>query len=239
MGYGSETLYIGAALAAAGAATSSYATSQQLKAQDKIAAQGILKQGALQKQGEADVSSTIGQVAKSNAKTQASANDQLAQYRAALQQGSGISQSASPGIPGASKAYKGEQAVAGASAQNYTDAIAKSAATTQGTQLERVDENQSMADTAGKLGILSGESANQNYLTKLQVQSTRANPWLTGLGSLMSAAGGASGALGAGISAAGSAAQLRSKKYSGSGPADYSANYNDGQGGSGGSITSG
>lgn len=239
MCYGTETLYIGAALAAAGAATTSYANNQQLKKQDQIAAQGIIKQGALQKQGEADVASTIGQVAKSGAKTQASANDQLAQYRAALQQGSGISASASPNVPGASKAYKGAQTVAGTSAKNYTDAIANSAATTQGTQLERVDENQGMADTAGKLGILSGESANQNYLTKLQVQSTKANPWLTGLGSLLSAAGGASGWAGAGISAAGTANNLRSKKYSGSSPADYSASYNDGQGGSGGSITSG
>ena len=212
MCYGTETLYIGAALAAAGAATSSYAQSQQLKKQDQIAAQGIIKQGQLQKQGEGDVGATIGQVAKSNATTQATAANQLAQYRAALQQGSTNSGSASPGVPGASKAYKGEQAVAGASAKNYTDAIASSAATTEGTQLERVGENQAMADTAGKLGILSGQSQSQNYLTKLQVQSTKANPWLTGLGTVLSAAG--SGYAGAAITA-GSAA-TRAKQAAGS-----------------------
>lgn len=235
MCYGTESLYIGAALAAAGAATSSYAQNQQLKKQDQIAAQGIIKQGQFQKQGEADVATTIGQVAKSNAKTQDTANDQLAQYRAALQQGAGINASASPNVPGAGKAYKGAQAVAGAGAKDYTDAIAGSAATTQGTQLERVGENEQLADTAGKLGQLQGQAQNENYLTKLKVQSTQANPWLTGLGSLMSAAG--SGWAGAGITAGSTA--MRSKKYSGSSPADYSANYNDGQGGSGGSITSG
>lgn len=236
MCYGTESLYIGAALAAAGAATSSYAQSQQLKKQDQIAAQGIIKQGQLQKQGEADVGQTIGRVAQSNAKTQASANDQLAQYRAALQQGSGISAGASPNVPGSSKAYKGSQAVAGASAKNYTDAIAGSAATTQGTQLERIGENEDMAATAGKLGQLQGQSQQENYLTKLKVQSTQANPWLQGLGSLMSAAG--SGWAGAGITAGSSAAKLKSSKYSGSGPADYSQHYNDGQGGSGGNVLS-
>lgn len=213
MCYGTESLYIGAALAAAGAATSSYANSQQLKKQDQIAAQGIIKQGQFQKQGEADVGQTIGKVAQSNAKTQASANDQLAQYRAALQQGSGINQSASPGVPGASKAYKGEQGVAGASAKNYTDAIAGSAATTQGTQLERVGENEDMADTAGKLGQLQGQAQNANYLTKLQVQSTKANPWLSGLGSLMSAAG--TGWAGAGITAGSSAAKIKRDQSAG------------------------
>lgn len=234
MCYGAETVWISAALAAAGAATSSYAQSQQLKKQDQIAAQGIIKQGQLQKQGEADVGQTIGRVAQSNAKSQAAANDQLTQYRAALQQGSGASGAANPTVPGSSKAFKGAQATAGASAQDYVGKIAQSAATTQGTQLERVGENEDMANTAGKIGMLNGQAQNENYLTKLRVQSTQQNPWLQGLGALMSAAGGTTGvgsAIGAGSGA------LRSKKYSGNGPADYSASYNDGQGGSGGSIT--
>lgn len=238
MGYGTESLYIGAALAAAGAATSSYATSQQLKKQDQIAAQGIIKQGQLQKQGNADVATTIGSVAKSNAKTQAASNDQLAQYRAALQQGAGVSSSASPNVPGAGKAYKGAQATAGASANDYVGALAGSAATTQGTQLERVGENEQMGDTASKLGMLQGQAQNENYLTKLRVQSTQANPWLQGLGALMSAAGSVVAPVTGSAITAGAGA-LRSKKYSGNGPADYSQNYNDQQGGSGGSITSG
>lgn len=235
MCYGAETVWISAALAAAGAATSAYASSQQLKKQDQIAAAGIIKQGQLQKQGEADVSNTIGQVAQSNAKTAAKSNDQLAQYRAALQQGSGISGTASPNVPGSSKAYKAAQTTAGAGASDYVNKIATGAATTEGTQLERVGENEQMGDTAGKLGMLQGQAQNENYLTKLRVQSTQANPWLQGLGALMSAAGSTT-PIGAGISAAGAGAQLRSKKYSGSGPADYSSAYNDGQGGSGGSV---
>lgn len=238
MCYGAETVWISAALAAAGAATTAYAQNQQMRKQDQIAAQGIIKQGALQKQGEGDVGQTIGRVAQSNAKTQGAANDQLAQYHAALQAGSGASGAANPVVPGSSKAFKGAQATAGASAQDYVGKIAQSAATTQGTQLERVGENEDMADTAGKIGLLNGQAQNENYLTKLRIQSTQADPWLMGLGSLMSAAGSTTFG-GTAIKAAGDASQLKSKKYSGNGPADYSQNYNDGQGGSGGSITSG
>lgn len=206
MGYGSEALYIGAAMAAAGAATTSYANSQQLKKQDQIAAAGIIKQGEFQRKGEADVSSTIGQVAKSNALTQSKANDQLAQYRAALQQGSGTSNSASPNVPGAGKAYKSAQATAGASANDYVGKLATSAATTQGTQLERVNEGEQMGDTATKLGLLNNQAQNQNYLTKLQIQQTQANPWLKGLGTLLSVAGTAVGGAGA-LSGAASGAE--------------------------------
>lgn len=206
MCYGTEALYIGAALAAAGAATNSYATSQQLKKQDSIAAAGIIKQGEFQKQGNADVASTTKSLAQSNADAQAKTNQQLAAYHAALQQSSGINQSASPNVPGSSKAYKDAQTTAGASASDYVNKIASSAATTQGTQLERVSENEKMGDTAGKLGMLQNSSNEQNYLTKLQVQSVKANPWLQGLGTLMSAAGVAfGGAAGMGGSAAGAA----------------------------------
>jgi hypothetical protein len=211
MCYGTETIYIGAALAAAGAATSSYAQNQQLKSQDKIAAEGIIKQGQLQKQGQADVSTQIGSLAKSNAASLKTSNDQLAQYRAALQQGSGISSSASPGVGGSNKAYKTAQTAAGTSASDYVGKIADSAATTQGTQLERVGEGEQMGDTAGKLGLLSGQASEQNYLTKLKVQSTQENPWLSGLGMALSAAGGASGGWGAGIAAAGGAANAATK----------------------------
>lgn len=193
MCYGTEALYIGAALAAAGAATSSYATHQQLTKQDSIAAAGIIKQGDMQKQGENDVSATTGQLAKSNATTQQQTNAQLAAYRSALQQSSGISNSADPNVPGASKAYKASQATAGATAGTYVDALAKSAATTEGTQLERVGENQDMAQTATNLGVLNQQSQEQNYVTQLKVRATQANPWLSSLGTLMSAAGTAFG----------------------------------------------
>jgi hypothetical protein len=204
MCYGAESLYIGAALAAAGAATSGYAQSQQLKKQDSIAAQGIVKQGQLNNQANNDVKQNVATVAQSNAKTQAASAAQLASYQKALQAGTAQTSAADPNIAGSSKAYKAEQTQSKASAQDYVNAIANSAATTNGTQLERVGENQDMGQTAQNLSDLTRQSNEQSYVTKLQIQATKANPWLSGLGTALSTAGSVTG-IGAGINAAGAA----------------------------------
>lgn len=201
-------LEVGAlAAAVAGTAAQGYAQSDALKKQNDVAAAGIIKQGALQKQGEADVGTTVNKVAQSTAATQAATAKQLSAYRAALQAGSATSGSASPNIATASKAYKDTQAKDSGNANDYVQGLAQSAATTEGTQLERVQEGQQLGDTAGKLGILSNQSAQQNYLTKLQIQGTKANPWIMGLGSLLQGAGaGMGGAAGMAAGAAGQAA---------------------------------
>jgi len=191
---------LGAGLIASGVGTglSSYAQAAALKQQDNIAAQGIIKQGQIENQANSVVKSTTNSLADSNAATQAASAKQLAAYQAALQQGSGIAASASPDVPGASKAYKAEQTQASGSAKNYVDAIANAAATTEGTQLERVGEGEQMGQAATTLGTLQNQSNEQNYLTKLQVQSTQANPWLEGLGTLLQA-GGTAATAGAGL----------------------------------------
>jgi hypothetical protein len=181
-----------AAIAAtvAGSGLQAYASNQQLNKQNNDAAAGIIKQGQLQKQGENDVSSMVNNtLATSNATTQAKTEQQLNSYRAALQQAQPISKSASPAVPGSSGAYAAEQAKSGASAADYVNKIAGSAAVTQGTQLERVGEGQAMASTSGQLGILNQQSAEQSYLTKLQITNTQANPWLTGMSMLLKGAG--------------------------------------------------
>lgn len=199
------------AATAAGTATDAYAQHVALVNQDKIAAQGIITQGALQKQGEGDVTSLTGQLAKSNATTLAKSAGQLSDYQNALKQSSLITNSADPNVPGADKAYKSEQAKASGGAQDYVNAIAGSAATTQGTDLERVGENEKIGDTAGQLGLLNTQASEQNYLTKLKIQAVQPNPWLEGLGQVLKGAGavmsfGAAGAAGAAAGAAGAGA---------------------------------
>ena len=192
------------AASAAGAATSAIATGQQQNRQNDIAAAGIIKQGQLQKQAENDVGQTVNTLNASNASTQAKTAQQLNAYRSALLQAQPLSAAASPGVPGASKAYGAAQAASSGSASDYVNKIATSAATTQGTQLERINEGQSMADTATKLGVLGQQSGEQSYLTKLQVSSTQANPWVKGLGMLLQGAGlGMGMASGAGLFSSG------------------------------------
>lgn len=190
MCYGTESLYIGAALAAASATTSAVANNQSNKQKDQVAAEGIIKQGQINRQAVSNVDQATKTVAQSNADAQQKQASTLQNFRQSLQQSNGISGGAEPGVPGASKAYKAAQTQATGSAGNYVGNIAQSAATTEGTQLERVDEGNKIADTAGKLGLLSGQSNEQNYLTQLKERAIQPNPWLQSLSGLLGAASG-------------------------------------------------
>lgn len=187
----------------AGQAATTIAQAQQLNKQNDIAAAGIIDQGNLQKQGEGDVASLTKTISQET--PQQKTAQQLSAYQKALQQSAPISNSDQPGVPGAGSAYKKEAASAGAGASNYVNALAKSGATIEGTQLERVQEGQQLGNTASQLGLLSQQSDEQSYLTKLQIQGTQANPWLMALGTAAKAYG-SMASMGAGWGAGGAAA---------------------------------
>jgi hypothetical protein len=194
-------LAIGALVASlAGTATQAYAQHQQLVKQDQITAQGIVQQGDIQKKAEGDVSNTVKTLNQSTADVNAKSAQQLGAYTNALKQASPIAKSDNPNVPGASSAFKAASASAQTSANDYTGAIAKSAATTQGTQLERVGEGQTIASTASDLGVLSNQSAESNYVTQLKVRATQQNPWLQAVSALAKGASiGMGAAAGAGF----------------------------------------
>lgn len=200
---GTLTAPIIAALAtsAAGTIVTGMAQQEAVNKQNDIAAAGIIKQGQLQQQGENDVSQVTKQISSQTPAQQTAA--QLASYQKALTEQNANLQSDQPNVPGASKAYTQEKAVSGGDAANYVNALAKSGAVTEGTQLERVQEGQEIAGTASNLGLLQTQSNEQAYLTKLQIQATQANPWLTAIGNVMKGAGAAMGTA-AGWNAAGS-----------------------------------
>lgn len=185
----------------AGQVTSAYAQQQMLKQQNDAAAAGIIKQGQIQKSAEDTTAATTAKIASSTPAQQTA--QQLASFQKAIQQSAPEQGSASPNVPGASKAYKATQATAGAGAQDYLSKIAGSAAVTEGTQLERVQEGQLLGATATQLGGLQQQSNEQSYLTKLQIQSAQANPWLTALSTGLKAYG-AAGSMGAGYAGAAS-----------------------------------
>lgn len=191
---GSLTPYLAATVA--GQLVGAYAQNQVLKKQNDAAAAGIIAQGNLQKNAESQVSGTTKTIA--NETPQATSAAQLASFQKALAQETPNSNAADPSVPGASKAFKAEQGVATGDASKYVNAIAGSAATTEGTQLERVQEGQQLGNQASSLGLLSQQSNEQSYLTKLQIQSQQANPWLTALSTGLKAYG-AIGSMGSGV----------------------------------------
>lgn len=188
---GLEVAGIAAALSAAGAGAGAYAQNQQLRSQDRAAAAGIRANEALQRQGEANVNQTVQKLSasQSQANTQAASAKQLAAYRAALQAGTSAPGGTQAPVAGASKAYAARAAQSGQSANDFVSALAQSGATTEGTQLERVGEGQTIADTAGKLGLLANKAGGQDYLTQLKIRSTQANPWIEAAGMLLQGAG--------------------------------------------------
>lgn len=178
---------VAGALSVAGAVTEGIAQQEAVNKQNDIAAAGIIKQGQLQQQGENDVGQVTKQISSQTPAQQTAA--QLASYQKALNEQSAVMQSDQPSVPGASKAYTQEKAISGGDASNYVQALAKSGAVTEGTQLERVQEGQEIAGTASNLGLLQTQSNEQAYLTKLQIQATQANPWLMAMGKVMQGAG--------------------------------------------------
>lgn len=188
---GLEGAAIAAAISAAGAGVNAYSQNQTLRSQDQAAAAGIRNQEQLQRQGEATVNQNVQKMsaAQSQANVDAASAKQLAAYRAALSAGSTAPGASPTPVAGASGAYKARAAQAGGNASDFVNALAASGAKTEGTQLERVQEGQGMADTASKLGLLNTQSQGQDYLTQLKIRAQQANPWLTSAGILLGGTG--------------------------------------------------
>ncbi len=206
------TIAISAGLAVAGAGTEAYANNQQLRSQDQAAAEGILKQGALKQRADADVAKNITTASKNQANVDTNQSALQEQYDAALNRGAPV-QSTQGAMPGASKRFAADTTAALANNQTYGRGLASTAAAVGAPQLTNMETQLGLGDTATKLSGLQDESARQNALTNLQVQSISANPWLLAAGAALQGASkgygsyaGAKGAAGAagGVSGTGS-----------------------------------
>jgi hypothetical protein len=180
---------ISAGLATAGYAANRMATNQQLRAQDRDAAAGIMKQGELQRQANNNVQKGVIDTAKNNsasiARNQQSEN---AQYAAALARAKPTQDAAFNAQPGASARYTAGVNNAVASNNAFGSDLAKTTSITDAPALTQQQTEQQLGDTAGKLGILSDTSANQNTLTQNKIKGEQANPWLQALGATLNGA---------------------------------------------------
>jgi hypothetical protein len=181
------TIAISAGLAAAGAGTEAYANNQQLRAQDRVAAQGLVQQGILKQQANADVQKNIQQAQGNQKAVNTNQADLTAQYAAALQRAAPV-QGTQGAMPGASKRYAADTTAAQQAALKYGTGLATTAAGVGAPQLTNEQTQQSLGDTATKLGGLSDQSAQQAALTNMQVQSIQANPWLLAAGAALQGA---------------------------------------------------
>lgn len=186
---GVTALAAGAA-SALGAGVSAYANNQAMRKQDRIAAEGIRKQGQLQDQANQITQQTIQKNATQEQQNlQTNKQKQEAAYLDALRRAAPTQNASNPATPGASKAYA--KAVTDATASNaaFGRQQAGLMATTDAPTLTNNQTQLSLGDAATQLGQLSDTSSRQNNLTELQARAVQANPWLLAAGQFISGAG--------------------------------------------------
>jgi hypothetical protein len=186
------TVAIGAGTAALGAGISSYAQNQALRKQDSAAAAGIVRQGALRQQANADVTKTITDRATNNA---ANLNDRKRaldeQYAAALQRAAPIQGGSIVSQPGGSKRYMAGVTGARTNVADFSRDLAARTAALDAPAATNLETQLRLGDTATKLGLLGDTSANEGNLTEMQVKAIQANPWLLAGGAALQGAGSA------------------------------------------------
>jgi hypothetical protein len=183
-------LAVGAGTAAVGAGLSAYANNQALKRQDAIAAQGIIRQGALRAQAQQDVSKTITDTATNNqANIDRNRMTQQQEYAAALQRAAPVQSGSIVAQPGASKRYAADVMSARGDVAKFGSDLGASTAAIDAPQITALQTQEKLGDTATKLGLLNDTSNSQNKLTELQVNAVKANPWITAAGQALEGAG--------------------------------------------------
>lgn len=187
---------IAAGLSAAGSGAGMVASNNQLQKQDQIAAQGIARQSAINKQASGQVSDLTKKVAADD--PTAIANNLKAQYAAALQNNSTDTE---PGVSGGSKRYSEATQKANANVGAYGGQQAGLDAQVNAPTLQRLGDQEQIGATAGNLGLLQNQSNNQEALTQTEVKSVAANPWLSAIGGVLKGAGAGVGAYGAATAA--------------------------------------
>lgn len=168
----------------------------QKKAQDdlrddqaRVAAEGILRQAALNRDASARVAQTTQELAASNPDAERAAK--RATYTDALRRSMGTRAGATP-VSGAVSSRFTEDADAAA---NETEAeaanLADLTAAIEAPTYQRMNEGVAVNNAGVDLSLLRGRSAGQDYLTRLRMAMQKPNEWLQAGGQLMSGAGAA------------------------------------------------
>jgi hypothetical protein len=183
-------------MSAAGSGASMVSQNNALQKQDQIAAQGIARQSAINKQASQQVSGLTKTVAADD--PTAIAANLKAQYAAALQNNSTDTE---PGVSGSSKRYGEATTTANQNIGAYGGQQAGLDATVNAPTLQRLQDQEQIGSTAGNLGLLQNQSNNQEALTQTEIKSVAANPWLSAIGGVLKGAGAGVGAYGAATAA--------------------------------------
>lgn len=179
----------GLILTAAGTGTQAVNNNQAMRRQDRQAAQGIRRQGEIQRESNQMVNQNIEDIGRNTG--EAERTQSLEGFLNTLRTADDKSTGGLDAVPGASDRFA-ERVGAGREA-------VRSGATDRAGRLSRIDapgfqrrnENAGVARTASNLGEQQRRSSAEDFLTQLRVAEERPNEFINALGSIMSGAGSA------------------------------------------------
>ena len=183
---------IGLLLTAAGAGTQAINNNQALRRQDRQVAEGIRRQGRLQRESNERVNEQIDELAASTG--QAERAERLAGFRDALRDVQGSTEGSLPGdaaVGNASRRFA-ERVSQGANrvARNRAGQADRLSVIDAAAD-QRMNEGASRARAGADLSELSRRSRAEDFLTQLRVAQERPNEFVNLLGGLASGVGSA------------------------------------------------
>lgn len=200
---GTEALWIPLVLAAAGAGADAYNNRQIGKETDRLAAQGIRKQGMRQQEVDARVNEELNAQSRSTPEGERAAA--LDAYTAQLQRGRASAESGLTGIAGASDRYQTDVNAGKSAIGNYGDLLAGIQSRIDAPQRQRENEGVSRSRTAGDIGRISRDAQADDYLNQLLQSSVKGSTALEIAGPMLR---GASQATAAGMGRTPSSAEF-------------------------------
>jgi hypothetical protein len=177
------------ALSAVGAAGQRKAQNDLVDDQRRIAAEGVLRQAAVNREADQRVAQTTQQIAASNPAAEQAAK--RATYLDALRKSLPAREGAVPASGAVSSRFAQDADTARAQTEAEAVQNADLTAAIEAPQYQRQKEGVALNNATVDLNALRSRSASQDFLTRLRLAMTKPNQWLTAAGQLASGAGAA------------------------------------------------
>ncbi len=177
----------GLILTAVGGGTQFVNNQAALRRQDRQAAEGIRRQGEIQRGANERVGAQIEDIATSTGETERA--QALEGFLDALRVADSTTTGALPTVPGANQRFAESVEANTAALRGEGEARAGRLARIDAPRFQRIREQGRVGRTASDLGELGRQSRAEDFLTQLRVASEQPNEFINALGSIMQGAG--------------------------------------------------
>lgn len=184
---GTEALWIGAALAAAGGAVNEVNNRRTARKQDEELARGIRENAKVQREANERLNTVVDKTAESSAEPFRSERMNSMQQRIANKRAQALASIAQGG--NTSDAAKAMEAAAGVTATDYAGGLADLFSIIDAAGEQRLAEGNLRSNASMDLSRLSGDAGQNTFLAQMRARRHRPNPLLGIAGAALSGAG--------------------------------------------------